>query len=115
MSARYVPRRPMQNPNMRELPPVDPSRIEHSAQSFQPILQDATRIISRLTDRSFVVPLMTAAQAGHQQEVDRMIKAAAGASRVQAKYTPSGIVINVEPTNANESCCHLSMTLRWGM
>ncbi|MBD3921044.1 hypothetical protein H8B09_19920 [Paenibacillus sp. PR3] len=115
MSARYVPRRPMHDANMRELPPVDPARIEHSAQSFQPMLQDATRIISRLTERSFVIPLMTAAQAGHQQEVDRMIKTAAGASRAHAKYTPSGIVITVEPTNANESCCNLSMTLRWGI
>ncbi|PWV95330.1 hypothetical protein DFQ01_12843 [Paenibacillus cellulosilyticus] len=115
MAARYVPHRPMLTAGMRELPAVDPTKLEHSAQSFQPMLQDASRIIGRLTERSFVVPLMTAAQAGHQQEVDRMIKSAAGTSRIHAKYTPSGIVIVVEPTNANESCCNLSMTLRWGV
>lgn len=115
MAARYVPHRPMLAAGMRELPPVDPARLEHSAQSFQPMLQDASRIINRLSERSFALPLMTAAQAGHQQEVDRMIKSAAGTSRIQTKYTPSGLVIVVEPTNANESCCNLSMTLRWGL
>ncbi|GMK39460.1 hypothetical protein PCCS19_25140 [Paenibacillus sp. CCS19] len=114
MTARYAPRRPMLAATTRELPAVDPARLEHSAQSFQPMLQDASRVISRMTERSFALPLMTAAQAGHQQEVDRMIKAAAGASRIHAKYTPSGIVITVEPTNVNDSCCNLSMTLRWG-
>jgi hypothetical protein len=114
MSARYIPRRPMHDVSMREFPPVDPTRIEHSAQSFQRMLQDAARIVSRLTDRSYAVPLMTAAQAGHQEEVDRMIQEAAGTSRAHAKYTPSSIVITVEPANVDEGCCNLSMTLRWG-
>ncbi|MWC31285.1 ankyrin repeat domain-containing protein [Paenibacillus sp. MMS18-CY102] len=112
MTQRNFPRRPML---ARELPPVDPAMLERSARTFQPMVQDASKLISRLSERSFATPLMAAAQAGHQQEVDRMIRTVATNSRIQTKYTPSGIVLTIEPSDAASTCCNLTMTLKWGL
>jgi len=98
----------------RELPPVDPAMLERSAHTFQPMVQDASRVIAKLAERSFATTLMAAAQAGHQQQVDRMMMTAVNGSRVQTRYTPSGVVITIEPPDANSTCCHLTMSLRWG-
>ncbi|WP_127532012.1 hypothetical protein [Paenibacillus kobensis] len=106
-------RRPMEY-GYRELPPVNPAMLERSAHTFQPMVQDASKVIAKLTEHSFATTLMTAAQAGHQQEVDRMIKSAAPGSRIQTRYTPSGVVITIEPPDASSTCCNLTMTLKWG-
>ncbi|WP_127572186.1 hypothetical protein [Paenibacillus xylaniclasticus] len=115
MTQGCFPRRPMEYEyRYRELPPVNPATLGQSAHSFQPLLQDASRIVARLSDRSFATTLMTAAQAGRQEEVDRLMNTAVSGSRVQTRYTPSGVVITIEPPDEASTCCRLSMTLKWG-
>ncbi|MEY9095164.1 hypothetical protein [Paenibacillus sp. RC84] len=95
-------------------PPVEPKQLISSAASLRKLLADGNVVLARLSDEPFARRLMTAAQAGRKQEVDRLMKSIAISSVLAARYTPSGLVMTVTPGDQDLACCVLTMSLRWG-
>ncbi|GKS12166.1 hypothetical protein YDYSY3_31660 [Paenibacillus chitinolyticus] len=95
-------------------PSVEPKQLISSAASFRKLLADGNVILARLSDEPFARRLMTAAQAGRKQEVDRLMKDIAISSVLTARYTPSGLIVTVTPGVQDPACCILTMSLKWG-
>ncbi|MFS0836508.1 hypothetical protein [Paenibacillus sp. 1P03SA] len=95
-------------------PSADPKQLISSAASFRRLLADGNVVLARLSDEPFAFRLMTAAQAGRKQEVDRLMKSIAVSSVLAARYTPSGLIVTVTPGAQELACCALTMSLKWG-
>ncbi|SEG56929.1 hypothetical protein [Paenibacillus sp. UNC499MF] len=95
-------------------PSADPKQLISSAASFRKLLADGNIVLARLSDEPFALRLMTAAQAGRKQEVDRLMKGIAVSSALAARYTPSGLIVTVTPGAQELACCALTMSLKWG-
>ncbi|MFC5450832.1 hypothetical protein [Paenibacillus aestuarii] len=98
----------------REMPPVNTNMLEHSVTSLQKIVNDATIVLSKLKDKQIAHQLMTAAQAGNQQEVERIVHTFGIAEPIQTTYTPSAIQFKIDPVPQESHCCSLTMMLKWG-
>jgi hypothetical protein len=75
---------------------------------------DADLLLSKLSDPAFANQLMSAAQEGHKEEVERLIKSVGSQSAIITQYTPSGVQFTIDPNGEETPCCTLSMTLKWG-
>ncbi len=98
----------------RVYPPVDTSIFEQSVAAFQKTVSEASIILRKFSDRQFAARLMTAGQAGNQQEVDRLIKSTGITTPVTTKYTPTGVLLTIHAHAQGSQCCTLTMFLRWG-
>lgn len=99
----------------QQYPPIDESIFIQSVAAFQKITREASTILNRLSNRSFAHQLMTAAQKGNQQEVDRLMKTIRVDSPVATTFTPTGIEIRIRGSApGSQQCCTLTMNLKWG-
>ncbi|MCJ8011243.1 hypothetical protein MUG84_05710 [Paenibacillus sp. KQZ6P-2] len=99
---------------VREYPPVQTDTLNQSLQDYYKLMEEGYRILNKLSEHEFAFRVMTAAQAGHRQEVDRLMKSISTTAVIKSGYTPTGIGITVEPKVQNEPCCKLAMFLKWG-
>lgn len=97
-----------------QYPPVDVSIFSHSVTALQKIAHEASNVLDKFADRKFSRNLLTAAQKGNQQEVDRLIKSIGSPLPISATYTPTGLLLKIHPKAKEEQCCTLTMYLRWG-
>lgn len=101
-------------PVNRQYPPVDISTFEKSVEAFQKTtFADARTILNKLSEREFAYKLMSLAQQGKQQEVDRLIKTIGTTAPVTTQYTPDGVRLTIHAQAQGVHCCTLSMFLRW--
>lgn len=109
---------PFQHPSFqwnREYPPVDTHIFGQSVVAFQKLMRDGSIVLNKLAEPHFAHQLMTAAQAGHQHEVDRLMKSiGVGSLIITTKYTPTGVVFTLDPNVPGTPCCTLTMALQWG-
>ncbi|UFT99220.1 hypothetical protein KO561_18910 [Radiobacillus kanasensis] len=98
----------------RPYPEVDVSIFEGSVTAFQKIADESITILEKFTDREFTHKLMTAAQAGNQREVDRLMKSIGTSTPITTQYTPSGILLTIHADAQGTQCCTLTMYLKWG-
>ena len=103
-----------QFPINRQYPPVEVSTFEYSVTAFQKTVAEASTILRKFSERPFASRLMSAAQTGNQQEVDRLIKSIGITTPVTTQYTPSGILLTIHTQAEGSQCCTLTMYLRWG-
>lgn len=99
---------------IREFPQVKTETLNHSIQDYYKLMEEAYRILNKLSDHSFAVQVMTAAQAGNKQEVDRLMKSISTTATIHSEFSPSGIGITVDPKVQTDPCCKLAMFLKWG-
>ncbi|MEW9673460.1 hypothetical protein [Ammoniphilus sp. 3BR4] len=97
----------------RQYPPVDTATFHHSVVAFQKIANESATILSKLAQSPFAHQLMSAAQAGNQREVDRLIKSIGTATPVTTSYTPDGVLLTIHADTQGSQCCRLTMYLRW--
>lgn len=98
----------------RKYPPVDTKILGQSVTAFQKLMRDGGILLNKLAEQRFAYQLMTAAQAGNQHEVDRIMASIGIESAISTKYTPSGVIFTVDPNVQGTSCCTLTMSLKWG-
>jgi hypothetical protein len=95
-------------------PPVDVSVFSHSVTALQKIALEAGNVLDKFADRKFSHSLLSAAQIGNQQEVDRLIKSIGSPLPITATYTPTGLLIKIHAQPQDAQCCTLTMYLKWG-
>ncbi|HJV45072.1 MAG TPA: hypothetical protein VJ824_05010 [Bacillota bacterium] len=98
----------------RSYPPVDTTLFNQSVLAFQKMASEAATLLNKLAEPAFAHQLMSAAQQGHQQEVDHLIKSVGVPYAVTTRYTPTGIQLSIHADVQGSECCSLSMFLRWG-
>lgn len=95
-------------------PPVITKRLNTSAQRFQELMVQADLLIDRIiSSNEFSYELMTAAQLSKTKEVEELILSTGITIKVETKFTPSGIHINLKNSDEGVGCCDLLMTLHW--
>lgn len=104
-------------PITRQYPQVDVNVFTKSIKAYRLLMDQGSVLLDRLGDGDFDVKLMTAAQQGNQNEVDRLIKTIGLKVPVKTKYTPTGVTFDLtthpDPSSAM-SCCTLTILLKWG-
>ncbi|WP_284139368.1 MULTISPECIES: hypothetical protein [unclassified Virgibacillus] len=101
-------------PSTRQYPPVDPTIFSKSAQSFEPLMVDAKRIVEKISvSTDFARDVMKAAQESDKKTVQRLIKSTGISSRSVIDYNPDGINIRLEADIGEVECCKLTMAIRW--
>lgn len=98
----------------RQYPEVDETMFLKSVEAFQTITKEASVILNTLSDSDFAHKLMTAAQQGNQQEVDRLMKSIGINTPISTNYTPSGLELKIHADVQGSQCCTLTMYLKWG-
>lgn len=109
----YYPR-PYYYSWIREYPQIKTDTLNQSIQGYYSLMEEGYKILNRLSDHGFAVQVMTAAQAGNKQEVDRLMKSISSQSKISSEFSPSGIGITVDPLVETDPCCKLAMFLKWG-
>lgn len=97
----------------REYPQVKTEILNRSLQHTYGLKEDGYKVLNKLSEHSFAVQVMRAAQTGNKQEVDRLMKSIGASNPVQTDFSPSGIGITLgspQPT----ACCKLAVFLKWG-
>jgi hypothetical protein len=100
--------------DFRQYPEVDDTIFHQSVEAFQTITKEASVILTRLSNRDFAHKLMSAAQKGNQQEVDRLMKTIGIHTPITTTYTPSGLELKIHADVQGSPCCTLTMFLKWG-
>ncbi|MDR0271145.1 hypothetical protein [Paenibacillus sp.] len=98
----------------REYPPVQTDILKQSIQEYHKLMEEANRILNKLSEQAFALQVLTAAQVGNKQEVDRLMGTISTTATIQTKYSPSGISITVEPKGQDQTCCKLTIYMKWG-
>jgi hypothetical protein len=98
----------------RQYPPVDTQILSQSVIAFRKLMRDGGLLLNKLSEHRFAYQLMSAAQAGNRQEVDRLIKSIGIGSIIKTTYTPSGVMFTIDPNVPGTACCTLTMYLKWG-
>ncbi|SHN18468.1 hypothetical protein [Gracilibacillus kekensis] len=111
----YHKYQPFYNPTYyRSYPDIDLTMFEQSIQQSQKIANDCLIMLNTFSNKEFAYQVMSAAQNGNQQEVDRLLESIGVDSSITSTYTPSGISLKLH-TNAYESpCCFFTIFLKWG-
>lgn len=103
-----------QTPINRNYPPVDISTFEQSVTDFQKTVVEASTILKKFTNPQFARMLMSAAQSGNKQEVNRLIKSIGTTAPITIRYTPTGLWLTIHSQTPGIQCCELTMFLKWG-
>ncbi|MVP01319.1 hypothetical protein [Paenibacillus lutrae] len=98
----------------RKYPTVNTSTLSQSILAFRKLMADGSQVLARLADKSFAHQVMSAAQAGNKLEVDRLMKSIGVSSIITTRYTPSSIILEIDPDIEGTPCCNLTMALKWG-
>ncbi|GIO30676.1 MULTISPECIES: hypothetical protein [Paenibacillus] len=97
----------------REYPQVQTDVLNQSLQNTYKLMEDGYKVLNKLSEHSFAVQVMRAAQAGNKEEVDRLMKSIGVSEAVQTDFSPSGIGITLGSGQLN-TCCKVAMFLKWG-
>ncbi|TMW73047.1 hypothetical protein [Alteribacter natronophilus] len=98
-------------------PPVDIGAFHESLSANILLLQHGYLIVSRLSSSpSLMHRLMSAAQEGNDEEVDRIVDSTGVPTIVETTYTPTSVTFRLQ-TDAQTfpRCCTLTMNLVWGL
>ncbi|WP_147536059.1 hypothetical protein [Bacillus marasmi] len=102
---------------LRTYPPVDTKTFSSSVKNFRILMGQGSRLLDKLAEASFETKMMTAAQQGKQAEVDQLIKSIGLSVPVNTEYTPTGIKFILStpvPPGGFNSCCSLTVFMKWG-
>lgn len=96
-------------------PPIDTSIFQQSLFTYQTMFQHGMMLLNSFSSSTFTNQLMTAAQEGNRNEVNRLIDTIGVPAEIQTTFTPTGITFTIQ-NNANQTvaCCRLTMFLKWG-
>ena len=95
-------------------PAVDTKRLTTSAQRFQELMEQAKLLIDKIiSSNEFSYELKTAAQLSEKKKVEELILSTGITIKVETKFTPTGIQINLKNSDEGVGCCDLLMTLNW--
>ncbi len=101
-------------PNVRQFPPVDVEGLTYSARRFQKLMEQAGRLINTINrSHQFAFDLMNAAQMSDEKRVNELIRSTGITTKMQTKFTPSGIQITLDNSEMEGGCCKLLIALRW--
>lgn len=101
----------------RTYPAVDPTIFSASIKSFRLLMTQGSILLDRLGNLQFARQIMTAAQEGKHHEVNRLIQSIGLKVPVKTTYTPTGVnfeLIAQSHPNIPNSCCTLTINLKWG-
>ena len=91
---------------------ADPGLFMKSAQSSQPLLADAKKIIDTLaTSKPYSTRLMNAARDSKMADVKSMIQKTGIQSMPEISFTPDGIHFEFKPKSSNNS--RVVVALKW--
>ncbi|ABO68239.1 MULTISPECIES: hypothetical protein [Geobacillus] len=100
----------------RQYPPIDPSIFSQSAVTAQTLMNDVGVILKRLAEsRPFAASVMSAAQEGKTEEVNRLIRSLGIRSQTEVYFNPDGIRLTLSPPPGAPRCCQLVIGLRWNV
>lgn len=98
----------------RQYPPVDISLFRQSVTVTQSLVRDASTLLERIGEPTFANTLMTEAQAGNKEEVNRLLQTIGTSAPITATYTPTGVTLSMPGDVEGVRCCTLTLYLRWG-
>lgn len=104
------------NPSPQEdvFPPVDTKTLHTSAKKMADLTKQANYLIDKIIEApKFANELMNAAQLSNKNKVHDLIQSTGITSKINTHYTPSGIRIEFDNSDKNDSCCRLNMSLHW--
>ncbi len=89
------------------------SIFQESLQMSPQLLQQAIQFMNQLNQSpENIHDLMEAAQAGQDEEVDKITNQASGDLDVKTSYTPMSVTFRL--THDDIPCCTLTLNLIWG-
>ena len=95
-------------------PPVDTRKFNASAKKYQILTKQINLFFEKVsTSEQFANDLMEAAQRSNTQKVEEMIKSVGITAKVNCKFTPTGIIIEITNGETGGDCCHLRVILPW--
>jgi hypothetical protein len=98
----------------RQYPAVDIEQLEDSVSRFQKLIKEAELLINRLANsKRFSTELMSAAQASNKEKVNQLIRSTGVSIGIKTSFTPTGIRIILDNSEAEGGCCDLMIALRW--
>ena len=98
----------------RQYPQVDIGQLEDSVSRFQKLIKQAELLINRLANsREFSTQLMSAAQKSDKNKVNQLIRSTGVTIKIKTTFTPTGIRIILDNSEAEGGCCDLMIALRW--
>ena len=98
----------------RQYPPVDTEQLENSVTRFQELIKEADLLIDHLAHSTeFATELMSAAQSSNKERVIALIREAGVSIHITTTFTPTGIRIILDNSEAEGGCCDLMIALRW--
>lgn len=100
----------------RPYPPVDISLFQESVSEYPALLETADATLQAVSKSPEMMhQLMESAQAGKDEEVNRIIEEASGTANAITTYTPMSVTIIFQSEGPDSPpCCRLTMNLRWG-
>lgn len=105
---------PYTSHSRQQYPEVDPTIFHQSAKSFQPLMDDGSTLLDKLSEsESFATQIMDAAQRSDKEKVKQLIKSAGLQSTATTQFNPDSITITLYSDDEPKTCCKLSMGLRW--
>ena len=98
----------------RQYPPVDTGQLENSVTRFQELIKEADLLIGHLANSTeYATELMSAAQSSNKERVLALIREAGVSIHITTTFTPTGIRIILDNSEAEGGCCDLMIALRW--
>ncbi|UJF33004.1 hypothetical protein [Paenibacillus hexagrammi] len=98
----------------RDFPPINTATLNQSVAAYPKLMKDASMLLSKLHDPHTAQQLMSAAQSGNHQEVDRIVASFGCNCSIATTFSPSSVKFTLNPHTAGIPCCELSMSLKWG-
>lgn len=96
-------------------PIVDTKRLNASTKKFQKLMKQADLLAVMIVNSDeFAINLMDAAQHSDTVKVQSLVLSTGITSKVETKFTPSGIRIKLDNSEEGHGdCCNLTMLLHW--
>ncbi|WP_156906560.1 hypothetical protein [Alteribacter aurantiacus] len=96
-------------------PPVETSLFAQSLQESQALIEHGRTIVTHLAaNEGKMYDLMTAAQAGNDDQVDQIVGSTGVPIDVETSYTPRSVTFRLRQSTATiPRCCTLTMNIVW--
>ncbi|WP_226035872.1 hypothetical protein [Aquibacillus saliphilus] len=95
-------------------PEVNIEQLKQSANSFQPLLGDANKIVREFSNNDdFAYKIKDAAQHSQTDDIKQYITEIGINRPVEIKFNPDSIRLKLVNETNNIKCCKLTISLRW--
>jgi hypothetical protein len=100
-----------QKTSLRPFPEVDPSKFNEAGLDCQRLMAGSIPFVEKIgNSKEFAKQLISAAQESKHEEVDRLIKEAGVPGKVQTKFNPDGILLEI---SNNDEQCGIVLRMNW--